>query len=81
MLLSAAALQRIGLGLLLIIAFSFGLGSFLVAIGILVVHAQSYLAGFGRVGRVATAMPLLSAAIITVIGIGVSLQSIGGIGR
>ena len=38
--LSAIALHRVGLGLVLIVAFSFGLAAVLTAIGFLVVYAQ-----------------------------------------
>ncbi len=78
-LLSAVALHRIGLGLLLIVAFSVGLATVLVGIGMVVVRAQTYLAQFRTAGRFATVMPMASAVIITVIGLGVSAQSIGGL--
>ena len=43
LLLSAIAIGRIGLGLVLLIAFSLGLAGVLMAIGMLVIHAKSWL--------------------------------------
>lgn len=43
LLLSAIAIGRIGLGLVLLIAFSLGLAGVLMAIGMLVIYAKSWL--------------------------------------
>lgn len=43
LLLSAIAIGRVGLGLVLLIAFSLGLAGVLMAIGMLVIHAKSWL--------------------------------------
>jgi ABC-type nickel/cobalt efflux system permease component RcnA len=70
-LLSAIYLGRIGLGLLLIAAFSLGLAASLVIIGVLVVrgrHLLERLAGGPRSRRLAAALPLLSALLITTLG-------------
>jgi ABC-type nickel/cobalt efflux system permease component RcnA len=78
LMLSAIALGRTGLGLVLLIAFSLGLAGVLVAIGGLVLYAKHWLpepektsrAGFFRL------VPVLSAAVIVCIGMlmtGVSL--------
>lgn len=74
--LSAIALQRIGFGLLLIVAFSLGLAGVLTAIGIVWVHAGRL---FGRVpasGRLIRVLPALSALFISVIGLGITLQAL-----
>jgi ABC-type nickel/cobalt efflux system permease component RcnA len=74
--LSSIALQRIGFGLLLIVAFSLGLASVLTAIGILWVHAGRL---FGRVpviGRWLQALPAVSALFITIVGLGIALQAL-----
>lgn len=78
-LLSAVALHRVGVGLLFILSFSLGLASVLVAVGILVVRASRFLPRPGS-GRWTRALPVLSAAIISVIGLGVALDSISGTG-
>jgi ABC-type nickel/cobalt efflux system permease component RcnA len=74
--LSAIALQRIGFGLLLIVAFSLGLAGVLTAIGIVWVHAGRL---FGRVpagGRLLRVVPVLSALFISVVGLGIVLQAL-----
>ena len=45
-LLSAVSMQRIGLGLLLIVAFSVGLAAVLIVIGLLMVYARASWRGF-----------------------------------
>ena len=74
--LSAIALQRIGFGLLLIVAFSLGLASVLTAIGVLWVHAGRL---FGRIParrNLIQILPAMSALFITVIGLGIALQAL-----
>ncbi len=81
-LLSAVAMGRIGLGLLLIVAFSVGLAAVLIAIGLLVVYARSLAARLGRTGvdgpLVRRWLPLTSAAVITVSGVVITVQALGG---
>ena len=77
MLLSAIALQRIGFGLLLIIAFSVGLATVLIAIGLLMVYARRFMARFQREGLLITRwLPLTSAATITVLGMAMVMQAL-----
>ncbi len=81
-LLSAVAMGRIGLGLLLIVAFSVGLAAVLIAIGLLVVYARRLAARFGRAGvegpLVRRWLPLTSAAVITASGVVITVQALGG---
>ncbi len=81
-LLSAVAMGRIGLGLLLIVAFSVGLAAVLIAIGLLVVYARRLAARFGRAGvegpLVRRWLPLTSAAVITLSGVVITVQALGG---
>jgi ABC-type nickel/cobalt efflux system permease component RcnA len=81
-LLSAVAMGRIGLGLLLIVAFSVGLAAVLIAIGLVVVSARRLAARFGRAGAygplVRRWLPLTSAAVITVSGVVITVQALGG---
>ena len=68
-LLAAISLQRVGYGLVLIVAFSVGLALAVIGIGLLAVTAQRR---FGRMtfnGRVIRALPALSA--FAVIGVGI----------
>ena len=81
-LLSAVAMGRIGLGLLLIVAFSVGLAAVLIAIGLLVVYARRLAVRFGRAGvegpLVRRWLPLTSAAVITASGVVITVQALGG---
>lgn len=74
--LSAIALQRIGFGLLLIVAFSLGLASVLTAIGVLWVHAGRLFGHIPARGRLIQILPAMSALFITVIGLGIALQAL-----
>jgi ABC-type nickel/cobalt efflux system permease component RcnA len=68
-LLAAVALHRIGYGLLLITAFSFGLGSVLVAIGLLVVYARRWLERLPGSRALTRRLSLASAVVITCLGV------------
>jgi ABC-type nickel/cobalt efflux system permease component RcnA len=78
-LLAAIKLHRIAYGMFLITAFSVGLASALIAIGLVVVLARS------RIGHIDTSspnglwryMPIGSAAAITVIGLLLVIKSMG----
>jgi len=76
-LLSAIALQRIGFGLLLIIAFSVGLATVLIAMGLLMVYARRFMVRFQGEGLLITRwLPLTSAATITVLGMAMVMQAL-----
>jgi ABC-type nickel/cobalt efflux system permease component RcnA len=76
-LLAALAFGRVGLGLLLITAFSVGLAAVLVAIGLLMVHAGRVMARFHGNGPLVTRwVPLASAAVVAVLGVGVAIRSL-----
>ena len=67
-LLSAIALHRLAFGMLLIVAFSAGLASVLIAIGIAVVSTRKWIDRIPQSGRIMRAAPLFSAGAITLIG-------------
>jgi len=68
-LLIAISLNRILLGLSVILAFSLGLAAVLIAIGIVMVKARPLLDRFTGQGRVtALWLPLFSASVVTVLG-------------
>ena len=76
-LLSAVSLRRVGFGLLLIVAFSVGLAAVLIAIGLLMVYAQRFMARFQGEGPLITHwLPLTSAALITVLGVAMVVQTL-----
>ncbi len=68
-LLSAIALHRVAYGLVLISAFSLGLASVLVGIGLLVVSARRLADRIPASGVLLQRLPIASAAAITLIGI------------
>jgi nickel/cobalt exporter len=73
----AIGLNRIVLGLGLIVAFSLGLAAVLIAIGILLVRFRS---GLVRLGKPKSTwrrwLPLVSAVIVTVLGVGIVLKGL-----
>jgi nickel/cobalt exporter len=79
-LLGAVAQHRIGLGLVLIVAFSLGLAATLTGLGIAVVHAGRVLARLPVPGRVAAAVPAVSAALIVVVGLALTAQAVPQLG-
>ena len=80
-LLSALAWQRLGLGILLVVAFSVGLAAVLVAIGLLMVHARRFLGRARGDGPLTTRwLPLASSAVITVLGMLIAVQALAGAG-
>ena len=86
-LLGAISLHRVGLGLLLVLAFSVGLATVLVAIGLCLVWAGRLLARsqlvFSRnqrlalLWKLAPALPALSAFAVTGIGIAMTVRAFG----
>jgi ABC-type nickel/cobalt efflux system permease component RcnA len=74
--LGAIALQRVGFGLLLIVAFSLGLAGVLTAIGVALVYAGRLFERLPVDGRLLRIMPVVSAVVITVLGMGITLQAL-----
>jgi ABC-type nickel/cobalt efflux system permease component RcnA len=73
----AINLGRLALGLILILSFSVGLAAVLVAIGIAVVRASGHVRRrIGARSRVLLALPVFSAALITILGIGLVVQTL-----
>ncbi|MDQ3099073.1 MAG: sulfite exporter TauE/SafE family protein [bacterium] len=68
-LLIAISLNRISLGLLIVLAFSFGLAAVLIVIGIIIVRAKPFLDRFSSGNNSITQrLPALSALAVTIIG-------------
>ena len=79
-LLGAVAMQRIGFGLLLIVAFSVGLAAVLIAIGMLMVCARHFMARFPGEGQWTTRwLPITSSAFIIFVGVGLTWQALQSI--
>jgi ABC-type nickel/cobalt efflux system permease component RcnA len=80
-LLSAIALQRVGFGLLLIVAFSVGLAGVLMTLGLLMVSARQVIARLQGEGRLMTRwLPLTSAAVIILFGLVMMAQALRSAG-
>jgi ABC-type nickel/cobalt efflux system permease component RcnA len=78
-LLSAIALHKLAFGLALIVAFSVGLAATITTIGLVAVLARR---AFGRArldGPVIRALPALSAAVIVVVGLVITVRAIPGV--
>jgi nickel/cobalt exporter len=71
LLLSAIAIGRVGLGLVLLIAFSLGLAGVLMAIGMLVIHAKNWLPESAKTGQhpLLRFAPVASAFVILCVGV------------
>ncbi len=79
-LLVAVALNRLALGLSLIVSFSLGLAAVLIAIGLTMVQGRQLLARFGRIERHAPTIALLSALIVLALGLGLTWNGVSGAG-
>jgi ABC-type nickel/cobalt efflux system permease component RcnA len=72
----AVGADRLGLALPLLLAFSAGLAGVLVLIGIFVVHVRGFAQSHWGEGRLVRALPLVSAAAITSLGLWLCYDSI-----
>src|SRR5579864_8898087 len=81
LLLSAIALRRVGLGLVLLVSFSLGLAIVLMGIGVLVIYAKNLLPESQRTGGnpFFRWMPVASAAVVLVLGLLMTCVSLGWI--
>lgn len=75
-LLGAIAQHQIGLGLVLISAFSLGLATTLTVLGLTVVYARRALTRVRVPGRLVTALPAASAVLIVCVGLVLTAQAI-----
>jgi nickel/cobalt transporter (NicO) family protein len=75
--LGAIAAHRVAFGLLLVVAFSLGLASTLTGVGLVVVYARRLVDRVPSSGRLVEAAPTFSAAVITLLGVGLTVQALG----
>jgi nickel/cobalt exporter len=82
LMLSAIALNRTALGLIMIIFFSFGLAGTLTLIGLLLVYAREKLGKLklGRAGKVVRLLPVASAALVSILGMAITYEGLIQIG-
>jgi ABC-type nickel/cobalt efflux system permease component RcnA len=78
-LLGAIALNKIGLGLILVLAFSLGLAGALTIIGMLFIYAGRLFERFPSHGRVIRFVPVLSALFVSAIGAAIVWKALGEI--
>lgn len=79
-LLGAIALNKIGFGLILVLAFSLGLAATLTAIGMLFIYAGRIFERFPTRGKVIRLLPVLSALFVSVIGAAIIWKALGEMG-
>ncbi|HIE04278.1 MAG TPA: hypothetical protein EYP61_05915 [Candidatus Latescibacteria bacterium] len=75
-LLTAVALNRIALGLGLIVLFSLGLASVLITIGMLTVLTRSFIARFTGEGKLVRYLPPVSSVVIILLGLVITFRSL-----
>ena len=78
--LGAIALNRIGFGLALVLAFSLGLAGALTAIGMFFIYAGNLFKRIPASGKVITFLPVVSALIISLIGLGIVWRALTEMG-
>jgi ABC-type nickel/cobalt efflux system permease component RcnA len=76
-LLGAISQHQVGLGLLLITAFSVGLAATLSVLGLAVVYARGLLGRLNVGGGLATALPSISALVIVAAGLVLTAKGFG----
>jgi len=79
-LLGAIALNRIGLGLVLVLAFSLGLAGALTVIGLAFLYAGKFLERFPSQGKLLNILPAFSALFISLIGLGIVVKALSEVG-
>ena len=75
-LLAAISQHEVGLGLLLILAFSLGLAGTLTALGLAVVHARRFIPPRFAAGRLAALLPAFSAVVVVALGLVLAAQAV-----
>jgi nickel/cobalt transporter (NicO) family protein len=79
-LLGAIALNKIGFGLSLVLAFSLGLAGALTVIGMMFIYAGKLFNRFPSSGKVINILPVLSALFVSAIGMGIMVKALAEIG-
>ena len=78
-LLAALSQHQVGLGLVLITAFSLGLAATITGIGLVVVYARTLLQRLDFSHKAATALPAISAGVIVVVGCVLTANAVPGV--
>jgi nickel/cobalt transporter (NicO) family protein len=80
LLLSAISLDRLGFGMILVIAFSTGLAIILTAIGVLMIYARHIFERFSFEARMPHLLPVASALTISIFGVLIVLGALREVG-
>lgn len=75
-LLAAISLERVGYGLVLIVAFSVGLAAAVTGIGLVAVTAKRFFARASFEGPVVRALPAVSAVVVLIVGLAMTVRAI-----
>jgi nickel/cobalt exporter len=75
-LLAAISLGGFGRGVSLVVIFSIGMAAVLVAIGIMMVHAAKFAGRYLAESKWTRIVPIVSAIIITLIGVGLTVKAV-----
>ncbi len=75
-LLMAVSLHKLGLGLVILVAFSLGLAAVLIAIGVAMILSGPLLNRFAPSGRTARLLPIGSAAVVTILGAAIVVKTL-----
>ena len=78
-LLAAIAQHEVGLGMLLIVAFSLGLAGTLTVLGLAVVHARRLVPPRIAASRLAAVMPAASALLVVAVGLVLAARAVPGV--
>ncbi len=80
LLLSAIASGRVAFGLVLVLAFSLGLAGVLIGLGLLLIYAKQFFEQLPKPKRLMRILPTVSAFLISLIGLGITIQALIEIG-
>jgi len=78
-LLAAISLHRLGYGLVLIVAFSFGLAATVTGIGLVAVTAKRAFSRLSLDGRLMGALPAASAVVVIALGLAMTARALPGV--
>jgi nickel/cobalt exporter len=76
LLLGAISLDRLGFGMVLVVAFSAGLAIILTGIGLLMIYARMHFERFSFEAKVPRLLPVMSASIVTLAGVGIAFAAL-----
>jgi ABC-type nickel/cobalt efflux system permease component RcnA len=76
LLLGAISLDRLGFGMMLVLAFSAGLALVLTVVGLLMIYARKLFERYSFEAKVPRLLPVASASVITLAGAGIALAAL-----